>query len=427
MEYHEYLYYNEFEFETGAVLPRLKIAFHTSGSPKGEVGESEGEDWKTVIAGRPVVWVCHALTANSDVEEWWPGIAGPGKFIDPDKYFVVCVNMLGSCYGTSGPSETIPDAPVEGVGASQSGDSGLSGLPKSLKRPYLLDFPEVTIRDIVNVNIIVRKLLGIDRIDFLIGSSIGGFQAVEWLVMEPEVTEKALLMATAARVSPWLSAWEETQRMALEADPTFRNPYLLFREKENGSQISEEGCSLNVGGEFPGANENCDRCVDAGSGELSDEEFCATLLKGGENGLRAARAIAMLSYRSADGYNSTQAERSEDVIFAERAASYQRHQGKKLSDRFDAYSYYSLSCSLDSHNVGRGRGGVKSALSQIKSKVTAVGIDSDGCFPAKEVRNMAEMIPGAKYFEITSAFGHDGFLLENAQIEKIMNSILNEK
>lgn len=419
MEYHEYLYNNEFEFETGAVLPRLKIAFHTSCSPKDGVAVSGGEDWKSAIAGRPVVWVCHALTANSDVEEWWPGIAGKGKFIDPDKYFVVCVNMLGSCYGTSGPSEMIPDAPVENAGGNQSGESGLSGstkssellqsqvtsrLSKNGKRPYLLDFPEVTIRDIVNVNIIVRKLLGIDKIDFLIGSSIGGFQAVEWLVMEPEVTDKALLMATAARVSPWLSAWEETQRMALEADPTFRNPYLLLKENENGGS-----------------------CIDSDCDELSDEEFCATLLKGGENGLRAARAIAMLSYRSADGYNSTQAERSDDVIFAERAASYQRHQGKKLSDRFDAYSYYSLSCSLDSHNVGRGRGGVRSALSRVKSKVTVVGIDSDGCFPAKEVRSMAESIPGAKYFEITSAFGHDGFLLENAQIEKILDSILNEK
>lgn len=442
MEYHEYLYNNEFEFETGAVLPRLRIAFHTSCSPKDGVAVSGGEDWKSAIAGRPVVWVCHALTANSDVEEWWPGIAGKGKFIDPDKYFVVCVNMLGSCYGTSGPSEMIPDAPVDSVGGNQSGESSLSDPSKSSeslqaketsrlsengKRPYLLDFPEVTIRDIVNVNIIVRKLLGIDKIDFLIGSSIGGFQAVEWLVMEPEVTDKALLMATAARVSPWLSAWEETQRMALEADPTFRNPYLLLREKENGGQTSEEGISQKVGGEFTGAKENSGECVEAGCGELSDEEFCATLLKGGENGLRAARAIAMLSYRSADGYNSTQAERSDDVIFAERAASYQRHQGKKLSDRFDAYSYYSLSCSLDSHNVGRGRGGVKSALSRVKSKVTVVGIDSDGCFPAKEVRNMAESIPGAKYFEITSAFGHDGFLLENAQIEKILDSILNEK
>ncbi len=375
MEYHEYNYNQEFRFETGDVIPRLKIAFHISDSPYADsITVSGKEDWKSVIAGRKVVWICHALTANSDAEEWWPGIVGRGKFIDPDKYFIVCVNMLGSCYGTSGPSETKPD----------------------VKRPYLLDFPKVTIRDIVNVNKIVRDLLGVGKIDFLIGSSIGGFQAVEWLAGEPDAASKALLMATAARVSPWLSAWEETQRMALEADPTFRNPDFLLQR--DGEQTVQNDSELQ-----------------------SDMDCCRKLLRGGEKGLMAARAIAMLSYRSAQGYNATQAEPSDDALFAGRAASYQRHQGKKLSDRFDAYSYYSLACSLDSHNVGRGRGGVKAALAGIKAKVTVVGINSDGCFPPEEVRGMAEAIPGADYFEITSAFGHDGFLLENDQIEKILH------
>ncbi len=344
MEYHEYDYNQECTFEAGGKLPHLKVAYHTS------AGSAEG---------RRVIWICHALTANSDAEDWWPGMVGSGKVIDTDRYFVVCVNMIGSCYGSSGPSEPKP----------------------SDGRPYMLDFPAVTVRDMIQANILIRKHLGVEKIDLLIGSSIGGFQAVEWLVTEPEVIVRAALMATSARVTPWLSAWEEAQRMALEADASFRHPELMAAAEQ-------------------------------------------APLSGGREGLKAARALALISYRSYEGYNRTQQEESEDTLFASRAASYERYQGRKLADRFDAYSYYSLSRSVDSHNVGRGRGGVAAALSTIRAKVTVAGIDSDCCFPPGEVRAMAELIPGAEYREMTSAFGHDGFLLENEQIAAILGDML---
>ena len=335
----EYTHNDIFEFEAGGRLSGLKVVYHCS-----ERAWQKDDD-------RKVIWICHALTANSDAEDWWPELVGPGKLFDTEKYFVVCTNMLGSAYGSSGPSSMNPE-----TGA-----------------PYYLDFPKITVRDIVRANDLVRRHLGIDRIDFMVGGSIGGFQSIEWSIMEPEVIDKAVYIACGARVTPWLTAFNESMRMALEADPTFRE--------------------------------------------------CASL-KGGEAGLRCARSIALISYRSYEGYNSTQWEKDEDCLFADRSGSYQRYQGKKLSERFDAYSYWYLCGSVDSNNVGRGRGGVEKALGSIRTECTVIGIDSDRLFPVEEQKFIASCIPGAVYHEITSKFGHDGFLLENDQLTEIIEPLL---
>jgi homoserine O-acetyltransferase len=208
----------------------------------------------------------------------------------------------------------------------------------------------------------------------MVGGSIGGFQSVEWAVMEPEIIRNLVLIACSCRTTPWLTAWEESQRMALEADPTFRE--------------------------------------------------CANI-KGGEAGLKCARSIALISYRSYEGYNLTQAEADIDCMFADRAGSYQRYQGKKLADRFDAYSYYYLAKSVDSNNIGRGRGGCEAALATIKARTIVIGIDSDRLFPVCEQKFLADHIPGAEYKEITSRFGHDGFLLENDQLKEVIEPLMN--
>lgn len=335
----EYIHNDIFEFEAGGSLEGLKVVYHCSEKPW-----KEGDD-------RKVIWICHALTANSDAQDWWPELVGPGRLFDTDRYFVVCANMLGSAYGSSGPSSINPET----------------------GKPFYFDFPKITVRDIVKANDLVRRHLGISKIHLMVGGSIGGFQSIEWTIMEPEVFEKAIFIACGSRVSPWLTAWEESQRMALEADPTFR--------------------------------------------------ACESL-KGGEAGLRCARSIALISYRSYEGYNATQAETDEDCLFADRAGSYQRYQGKKLSDRFDAYSYYYLSDSVNSSNAGRGRGGLEKALGSIKADCTVIGIDSDRLFPVEEQKFLAEKIPGARYHEITSKFGHDGFLLENDQLTEIIKPLL---
>ena len=334
---HTYTSNEPFTFETGETLPSVDVAYHCS---------------KEGYTGQKVIWICHALTADSNPTDWWESLCGEGKLLDPRKYFIICCNMLGSCYGSSGPSSINPET----------------------GEPYYFSFPRPTVRDIVRCQNFVREHLGIEHIDFLIGSSIGGFQALEWAIMYPEVVRKAIFMATLERVRPWLTAFEESQRMALEADQTFRE--------------------------------------------------CKSL-KGGEMGLRCARTIALISYRNEVGYNMRQWEQDIDTVFADRAGSYQRYQGKKLSDRFDAYSYYYLSFGVDSENVGRGRGGVEKALARIKADSLVVGIDSDLIFPAYEMKEMAELI-GCPYKEITSYFGHDGFLLEKEQITDILTPILEQ-
>ena len=322
------------ELEAGGILPAARVVYHTS-----------HETWD---GRRRVIWICHALTANSDPEDWWPEMVGPGKAIDTQEYFVACVNMLGSAYGSEGPARVNP----------------------ATGKPWLLDFPKVTVRDMVTASIVVRKALGIQSIDLLIGSSIGGFQAIEWAVTEPDVFKRCVFIATAPRVSPYLSATVEAQRMALEADPTFR--------------------------------------------EARD-------LSGGSAGLKCARAQALISYRCFEGYGLTQFEADPDTLFAGRAASYERYQGEKLVRRqFDAYSYHTLCNALDSHNVGRGRGGVEAALSRIKARTTVISIDTDALFPPQEGSVWARWFPGADYIEISSRFGHDGFLLETARLTAIL-------
>lgn len=321
---------------------------HHKGSFTFECGESiENMELKYYCSpreyrpGDKVVWLCHALTGNANPEDWWPQMVGSGKPVDPEREFVVSVAMLCSSYGSCGPAAIRPET----------------------GRPYLLDFPKTTIRDMARAADLVRRSLGIERVDLMIGPSIGGFVAYEWMLLEPDVFAEVDLVATTFRTPAYMTAFNESQRMALKLDPT-------FIEAKN--------------------------------------------IQGGAEGLKCARSMALISYRTPEGYNLTQSEKDDDTMFADRAASYQRYQGEKLVARgFDAYSYWYLSYALDSMNVGRGRGGVEAALSSIKAKVRLVSITTDQLFPPSLGEYAASKIPGAKHSCIESAFGHDGFLIEN--------------
>lgn len=239
-------------------------------------------------------------------------------------------------------------------------------------QPYYSDFPKLTIRDMVNAHILLADALGIDRIHTLVGSSVGGFQAIEWAVMQPARFASLILIATSPKASPWSIALDETQRMAIRSDSTFG-----------------------------------ERRPDAG-----------------QAGLAAARAIGLLSYRGPWGYNATQQDPVADSIpDSHRACTYQQYQGEKLCRRFDVYSYVAILDAFDTHDVGRGRGGVAKALSTIQADTTVVGITTDIIFTPADLRELTAMIPNARYHEIESPFGHDGFLVEHAQLNKILMNI----
>jgi homoserine O-acetyltransferase len=180
-----YRHNETFILESGQQLPHLDIAYHTYGQLN--------------ASGDNAVWVCHALTANSDVSSWWTGLVGSGKPLDPEKHFIVCANIIGSCYGSSGP-------------LSINSDTG---------KPYYRSFPEVTIRDMVQAHQVLRDHLGISKIALLVGGSMGGYQALEWAWSEPKRIDKLFLLCTGASESAWGIAIHTAQRMAIQTDPTW--------------------------------------------------------------------------------------------------------------------------------------------------------------------------------------------------------------
>lgn len=328
---------NAFYLESGAMLPELDIAYHTYGTLNPEKDNC--------------IWVCHGLTANSEVADWWPNTVVPDGFLDPEKYFIVCANMLGSCYGSSGPMSINP----------KTGS------------PWFEDFPKITIRDIVKAYTMLADHLGLDSFFSIIGSSVGGFMALEWAVEQPQRFKSLVLIATAPYASPWTIAIDETQRMAIFSDKT-------YGEKR----------------------------ADAA-----------------QDGLAAARAIGLLTYRGARGYNLTQQDfpsLDDKVPEYHRACSYQRHQGDKLIKRFDAYSYVAILNAFDTHNIGRKRGGIPIALKVLSMPVLVVGISTDIIFTPQEMSELAHLIPNSVYNEIHSDFGHDGFLVEHA----LLNSVIKD-
>lgn len=332
---HTFHYPQPFELEAGDTLPGFQLHYTTLGTLNSDKSN--------------VIWVCHALTGSSDVTSWWPALFGEGSVFDPANHFIICANMLGGCYGSTGPLSVNPE-----TGA-----------------PYYHTFPTITNRDTMRAFNLLRQHLALDTVRVLIGGSLGGQQVLEWAIAQPQVFQHIIPIACNALHSPWGIAFNEAQRMAIAADNTWKE----------------------------------DR-ADAGL-----------------EGLKAARAIGMISYRHYHTFQKTQTDPSP-ALDGHRASSYQQYQGKKLADRFNAFTYWTLSKKMDSHHVGRNREGVDQALQKIKAATLVIGIDSDLLFPVEEQQYLAQHIAGARLEVISSLYGHDGFLVEFEALDRIIQQFL---
>lgn len=332
IEHHTFNYDSELTLESGKSLSGFQLRYSTLGS----LNEKKDN----------VIWVIHALTGSSDFIAWWPGLFGAGKIYDPQKFFIICVNTLGGCYGSTGPLSNNP----------------------ATQRPYYHSFPQLTIRDVVSSFDILRQHLQIKNVHTVIGGSMGGQEALEWCVSQPEVFKHLVQIASNAKHSPWGIAFNESQRNAIAQDITW---------------------------------------------QLQTDDA-------GRNGMKVARSIALLSYRNYKTYHLTQTEEDDDVYDNFKASGYQKYQGEKLAQRFNAFTYWILSKAMDSHNIGRKRGGIAKALQQIKARCLFVGINTDILFPIEEQKYLADAIRGSQLTILDSNFGHDGFLIEYTKLTKAL-------
>lgn len=326
-----------FPLSNGKQLTGLKIAYRTWGTLSPHADNA--------------IIVCHALTGSADADVWWRPLIGPGKAIDTDRFFIVCSNALGSCYGTTGPASYAPDG-----------------------RKWGARFPAISIRDQVSAQMLIANALGIRRIHSVIGGSLGGLQSLEWAWMARNRLKSVISIAASGRHSPWCIAWSEAQRMALRSDPRYRE------------------------GDYTADNPP-------------------------DKGLAAARALAMISYRSADSLNARFGATSQQHQGAP-VMDWLNHHGKSLVERFDAHSYRILLDAMDTHNIAISRGFYTEVLRTMDLPVMIGSISSDVLYRPREQAELATYLPNAQHITIDSNHGHDGFLIDAKQFARTIADFL---
>jgi homoserine O-acetyltransferase len=340
--------FDSLELENGEVLTTVTVAFETYGSLNARTNN--------------VVMLCHALSGDAHAAGrdratgslgWWDSMIGPGKAFDTEKYFIICSNVLGGCKGTTGPSSIDP----------------------ATGKPYGLDFLVITIGDMVNVQARLLDHLGIDRLLAVAGGSMGGMQALEWLVSRPGRVRSVIAIATAARHSPQQIAFHEVGRQAIMADPNWK-----------------EG--NYYGGPLPG------------------------------RGLAVARMLGHITYMSDLSMEEKFGRRFLDdrrpfkFTGDFEVEEYLHHRGNSFVERFDANSYLTITKAMDFYDAGRDRPLVE-ALSQVDARALVVAFKSDRLYPAHQSQEITRACKlaglDATHCEVDSTYGHDAFLLETEE------------
>jgi len=345
----------------GALLAPVEIAYETYGTLAADGGNA--------------MLVCHALTGDQHLASahprtgkpgWWQRMVGPGKPIDTDRYFVICTNVLGSCMGSTGPASTDP----------------------TTGRPYAMTFPVITIRDMVRAQALLLDHLGVARLMAVVGGSMGGMQALSWAATFPDRVEKCVVIASTARHSAQNIAFHEVGRQAVMADPNWRG------------------------------------------GDYYDGDPPAA-------GLAVARMAAHITYLSEAGLTENfgrrlqaRAQKSFGFDADFQVESYLRHQGLAFTDRFDANSYLYITRALDYFDLAEEHGGLlANAFRGTATRFCLVSFDTDWLYPTAESRSIvhALMAAGApaSFVELSSPFGHDAFLLDSPELDRVIHGFLS--
>lgn len=330
------------------------------------------ETWGTLnSAGDNAILLTHALTGDAHAHDderpddpraaWWNPLIGPRRPFDTERYFVICSNVLGGCYGSTGPSSLDP----------------------ATGTPYGLRFPLVTIRDMVGAQRKLLEHLGVRQLAAVAGGSVGGQQALEWAVAYPDLVRNVVVIAATGALTAQAIAFSEVERQAIMADPRWQaGAYQPGQGPEAGLAIARMLAMITYQSE-----------------EAMEMRFA-------RRPARCQQTTAPSGYHAFGGPFDVE--------------SYLYHQGETLVRRFDANSYLYISRAMDLYDVSAGHHSLAAALQRISSQMLFIGIRSDFLFPAARVRQLAEQVQQAggraRYVELDSPHGHDAFLKEWEQL-----------